>query len=116
MPLATGKNVDKDFHFFPTAIPAGSTVLTFISGQRCLKAQHHHIFQVQSASVNQGDGTGFFDAAATVNCVPGMFVGSQNRLALVGCFSTNFRHRSHLNKRAMTLYISGQKGKVEFCM
>ena len=41
----------------------------------CFRAQHH-IFQVQSASVNQGDGTGSSGAAATVNCIPGkpMFV------------------------------------------
>ena len=45
--------------------------LDFISeGQRCPGAQHLHILQVQSASVNQGDGTGLSGANATVNCIP----------------------------------------------
>ena len=48
-----------------------SMAMTFISGQRCPRAQHLHILQVQSASVNQGDGTGLSGANATVNCIPG---------------------------------------------
>ena len=70
-----------------------SMVLTFsqVVIVACPRAQHH-IFQVQSASVNQGDGTGSSGADATVNDIPGREAYARSVTTTVGLHKLKVSH------------------------